>query len=172
MNWNDLLQILGNNPSPSKRVEKTEEEWKRLLTPEQYRVTRMHGTERPFSGEYCELYSPGIYSCLCCGTELFDSSGKFNSGTGWPSFSAPVKDNVIKYISDKSYGTQRVEVLCNVCDAHLGHVFRDGPPPSGLRYCINSISLHKVEVNSEESESNTGQAKTTNHPINQDNFKT
>lgn len=143
MNWNNIIERVKNNPTPPRRVEKTDEEWKRLLTPEQYRVTRQHGTEQAFSGEYCELYSPGIYTCLCCGTELFDSSGKFNSYTGWPSFTGPVKDNVVKYKSDNSYGMQRIEVLCNVCDAHLGHVFPDGPPPTGVRFCINSISLKK-----------------------------
>lgn len=146
MNWNDLLQIIKNSPTPPKRVEKTDEEWKLLLTPEQYRVTRQHGTERAFSGEYCESYSPGIYTCVCCGTELFDSTGKFNSRTGWPSFSAPVEHDVVKYKFDNSYFMQRVEALCNVCDAHLGHVFPDGPPPTGLRFCINSISLKKEEA--------------------------
>jgi peptide methionine sulfoxide reductase msrA/msrB len=146
MNWKDLQKIIKNNPAPPRRVEKTDEEWKQLLTPEQYRVTRRHGDERPFSGEYCESYSPGIYTCLCCGTELFDSTGKFNSGTGWPSFTRPVKDNVVRYKPDNSYGMQNVEVLCNVCDAQLGHVFLDGPPPSGLRFCINSVSLKKVEL--------------------------
>jgi peptide methionine sulfoxide reductase msrA/msrB len=146
MNWNDLLQILKNNPAPPKRVEKTDKEWAQLLTAEQYQVTRLHGTERPFSGEYCEAYSPGIYTCVCCGTELFDSTDKFNSRTGWPSFSGPVINNVVKYKSDKNYGMQGVEVLCNVCDAHLGHVFPDGPLPSGLRFCINSVSLKKTEL--------------------------
>ena len=146
MNWNDVLQKAKNNPTPPKRVEKTNEEWGRLLTREQYQVTRLHGTERPFSGEYCEAYSAGIYNCICCGTELFDSTVKFNSGTGWPSFSGPVKDNVIRYKADNSYGMQRVEVLCNVCDAHLGHVFPDGPTPTGLRFCINSVSLKKIEL--------------------------
>src|SRR5688572_29425136 len=146
MNWKDLLQLIKNNPDPPKRVEKTDDEWKHLLTPEQYRVTRRHGDERPFSGEYCESYSPGIYSCLCCGTALFDSTGKFDSGTGWPSFTGPVKNNVVKYMPDNSYGMQNVEVLCNVCDAQLGHVFPDGPVPMGLRFCINSISLKKEEI--------------------------
>src|SRR3954471_8657932 len=104
MNWNDVLKLTKNNPAPPKRVEKTDEEWKRQLTPEQYHVTRQHGTERAFSGEYCELYTPGIYGCLCCGTQLFDSTMKFNSKTGWPSFTEPVHDNVIRYIKDNSYG--------------------------------------------------------------------
>jgi peptide methionine sulfoxide reductase msrA/msrB len=146
MNWKDVQQIMKNNPAPPMRVEKTSEEWKRLLTPEQYRVTRLHGTERAFSGEYCEAFSPGVYNCACCGTELFDSTVKFDSGTGWPSFTGPVKDNVVKYQPDNSYGMHNVEVLCNVCDAHLGHVFPDGPKPSGLRFCINSVSLKKEEV--------------------------
>ena len=149
MNWKELQQIVNNNPAPPKRVEKTNEEWARLLTAEQFQVTRLHGTERPFSGEYCESYIAGIYTCICCGTELYDSTVKFDSRTGWPSFSGPVKENVVKYKSDNSYGMQRVEVLCNVCDAHLGHVFPDGPPPSGLRFCINSVSLKK-EVPAEE----------------------
>jgi peptide-methionine (R)-S-oxide reductase len=125
-------------------VEKTDAEWKALLTPEQYRITRRKGTEAPFSGELCSRYEPGKYVCVCCGTELFDSTIKFNSKTGWPSFTQPVKENVISYHKDTSYGMTRVEVLCSVCDAHLGHVFPDGPPPSGLRYCINSESLRHV----------------------------
>jgi methionine-R-sulfoxide reductase len=150
MNWNDVMQLAKNNPAPPKRVDKTDEQWKGQLTPEQYRVTRHHGTERAFSGEYCELYTPGIYTCICCETELFDSTFKFNSKTGWPSFTGPVKDNVIKYNMDNSYGMQRVEVLCNVCDAHLGHVFPDGPAPSRLRFCINSVSLKKQETKQKE----------------------
>jgi methionine-R-sulfoxide reductase len=146
MNWNDVLHLTLNNRVAPKRVEKTDEEWKKLLTPEQYRITRQHGTERAFSGEYCEMYAPGVYACVCCGTQLFDSTVKFNSGTGWPSFSGPVTNNVIRYRADYSYTRQRIEVLCNVCDAHLGHVFPDGPPPTGLRFCINSISLKKEEV--------------------------
>lgn len=145
MNWNDVLTYAKKNPAPDQKVKKTDEEWKAILTAEQYRVTRQHGTERPFSGEYCEAHSPGVYACVCCGTELFDSTLKFDSGTGWPSFAQPVKDNVIRYLLDNSYGMQRVEVLCNVCDAHLGHVFPDGPRPTGLRYCINSASLRKTE---------------------------
>ncbi len=150
MNWKDVLQIMKNNPAPPRRVEKSDEEWKRLLTPEQYRVTRRHGDETPFSGEYCESFSPGIYTCLGCGTKLFDSTVKFDSGTGWPSFTAPVNDDVVKYVPDNRYGMQNVEVLCNVCDAQLGHVFPDGPQPSGLRFCINSVALKKEEVQAQE----------------------
>ncbi len=147
MNWNDVLNYAKNNPSPDREVKKTNEEWKSQLTPEQYKVARQHGTERPFSGEYCESHTAGVYGCVCCGTKLFDSTLKFNSGTGWPSFTEPVKDNVIYYKADNSYGMTRVEVLCNVCQAHLGHVFPDGPAPSGLRYCINSASLKKADKN-------------------------
>ncbi len=145
MNWKSVLSLAekGNLP-PSTRVEKSDEAWRALMTPEQYRVTRQHGTERPWSGAYCESHEPGLYACVCCGTTLFDSREKFDSGTGWPSFALPVADYVIQYHLDNSFGMQRVEVCCNVCDAHLGHVFPDGPPPSGLRYCINSLSLSKL----------------------------
>ncbi len=144
MNWNDVIRLSRSNTPPDKKITKTDEQWKQHLTAEQYQVTRKHGTERPFSGEYCESHTAGLYNCVCCGTELFDSSEKFNSGTGWPSFTTPVKENVIQYKLDNAYGMQRVEVLCNICDAHLGHVFPDGPKPSGLRFCINSASLKKA----------------------------
>ncbi|QSW89719.1 MULTISPECIES: peptide-methionine (R)-S-oxide reductase MsrB [Flavobacterium] len=144
--WADVIHFTNKgNPTPDKRVEKTEEEWKQILTPEEYQVTRLKGTERSFSSEMCSLFDPGIYECKCCGTVLFDASEKFESGTGWPSFTQPIKENAIGYHADKSYGMIRVEVVCNVCDAHLGHVFPDGPPPSGLRYCINAVSLSKVK---------------------------
>ena len=145
MNWKDVLNFTKNGVAPEIKINKSDAEWQQLLTPEQFRVTRQHGTEAPFSGEYCESHSPGVYACVCCGTELFDSTLKFESGTGWPSFTEPVKENVIRYILDSSYGMQRVEVLCNTCDAHLGHVFPDGPKPTGLRFCINSLSLRQVE---------------------------
>lgn len=142
MNWNDVMRYANNgSPAPSKRVEKTEEEWKTLLTPEQFRITRLKGTEPAGSGALCTAYDAGKYNCICCETPLFDSTIKFNSGTGWPSFTAPIQDNAIQYEKDTSYGMVRVEVMCNTCDAHLGHVFPDGPPPSGLRYCINSESM-------------------------------
>lgn len=142
LNWNNVLDFAKKgNPVPDKRVEKTDAEWKTILTPEQYRIARRKGTEPSFSGELCSIYDPGVYSCICCGTELFDSSIKFDSGTGWPSFTQPIKENAIKYEADNSYGMVRVEVMCNVCDCHLGHVFPDGPAPSKLRYCINSESI-------------------------------
>lgn len=154
MNWNDVVNYAKTNLPPDKKIIRTEAEWKALLTPEQFRVTRQHGTERAFSGEFCEAHEPGIYACICCGTKLFDSTTKFESGTGWPSFTIPVKENVIQYKKDSSWGMTRVEVLCNICDAHLGHVFPDGPPPTGLRFCINSASLKKAD-DKEETSSDT-----------------
>jgi peptide-methionine (R)-S-oxide reductase len=147
MNWNDILAYANNSPGPDREVKKTDEEWKSLLTPEQFRITRRHGTERPFSGEYCEVHTAGVFACVCCGTNLFDSTLKFNSGTGWPSFTQPATENVIRYKVDNAYGIKRVEVLCNICGSHLGHVFPDGPRPSGLRYCINSASLRRSGYN-------------------------
>ena len=146
MNWNQVLKFAKEgSPAPERRVEKSDDEWKKELTAEQFVIARKKGTERAFTGEYCEAHDPGLYACICCGTVLFDSTRKFESGTGWPSFAEPVKENAIKYESDNSYGMYRVEVMCNVCDCHLGHVFPDGPAPTGLRFCINSASIIKVE---------------------------
>lgn len=142
LTWKDVINYsIKGNPEPDRRVEKTDEEWKEQLSPEQYRITRQKGTEAPYSGELCSIYEAGVYSCICCNTQLFDSTIKFESGSGWPSFTQPIKKNAIKYERDTSYGMVRVEVMCNTCDAHLGHVFPDGPEPSGLRYCINSESI-------------------------------
>lgn len=144
INWNDIMGFAKNgNPSPDTRVEKTEEEWKAELTPEAFHVTRQHGTERAFSSDMCSKFEPGRYGCVCCGTTLFDGDEKFESGTGWPSFTQPIKENAISYVVDQSFGMTRVETLCNTCDAHLGHVFPDGPAPSGLRYCMNAVALQK-----------------------------
>ncbi|MBD81013.1 MAG: peptide-methionine (R)-S-oxide reductase [Crocinitomicaceae bacterium] len=146
INWNDVIRFATKgNLAPNRRVEKTEEEWRSILTPEQYRITREKGTERPGSGEYCEAHDAGKYSCICCNAPLFDSTIKFESGTGWPSFTQPIKENAIKYHKDTSFGMTRVEVMCNTCDGHLGHVFPDGPAPSGLRYCINSESINLIK---------------------------
>lgn len=146
MKWLDVLKYAKDgSPAPDNRVEKSDAAWKELLSEEEFYITRQKGTERAFTGEYCEAHEPGLYACRCCGTKLFDSAVKFESGTGWPSFTIPVKDNVVKYEKDNTFGMTRVEVMCNVCDCHLGHVFPDGPPPSGLRYCLNSASIKLVK---------------------------
>ncbi len=133
-------RALGNN----QRIVYTEQEWRQRLTPEQYRITRGKGTESAFTGEYHDCKTLGIYTCVCCDTELFSATAKFDSGTGWPSFYLPINADAIAEQDDRSWLRRRTEVLCSGCDAHLGHVFPDGPKPSGLRYCINSAALKLV----------------------------
>ncbi len=146
LKWPEILNLAkGGNPAPDRKVVKTDAEWRAQLSDEEYHVTRQSGTERPFSSEMCSLFEPGIYACLCCQTVLFDASEKFESHTGWPSFTQPIKGNAIAYRFDAGLRSWcRIETICNTCEAHLGHVFPDGPAPSGLRYCMNAVALRKV----------------------------
>ena len=132
------------------RMKKSEDAWRQQLTPEQFAVCRNKGTERAFTGQYNECKEIGMYRCVCCGAELFSSETKFNSGTGWPSFYQPAVADAVRTHEDRDYGMVRTEVMCAACDAHLGHVFPDGPNPTGLRYCINSVSLDLKPKESEK----------------------
>ena len=123
------------------KITKSDEEWRAQLTPEQYQIARQAGIEPAFSGKYNDSKDPGMFHCVCCGTALFNSAEKFDSGTGWPSFWKPVTEDAVETKVDRAYGMERNEVVCSRCDAHLGHVFPDGPPPTGLRFCMNSASL-------------------------------
>ena len=144
LTWKDVLKFASEgNPDPVKKVAKTEAEWRKQLNEEEYWVTREAGTERAFRSELCAIFESGIYACRCCDTLLFDASEKFDSKTGWPSFSQPIKENAIAYHLDGGHGMTRIETTCNTCDAHLGHVFPDGPRVGGLRYCMNAVALQK-----------------------------
>lgn len=145
LTWPTITTLAqSGNPPPAHRVEKSDAEWRAQLTEEQFHVARQAGTERAFSSEMCSLFTPGRYACIGCGTVLFDASQKFESHSGWPSFTAPLGDNLVSYHGDQGHGMWRIEATCSTCDAHLGHVFPDGPQPSGLRFCMNAVSLKKV----------------------------
>ena len=141
MNWGEAIALAkGAENPPPRRDERSEAEWRDVLSPEQYQVMRLKGTERPFSNEMCSLFKPGRYACAGCGTELFDSATKFESGTGWPSFYQPL-ENAVGKTEDRTFGMSRTEIHCRRCGGHLGHVFDDGPKPTGLRYCIDGFGL-------------------------------
>jgi peptide-methionine (R)-S-oxide reductase len=142
LRWPNILRFATySNPEPLYCVDKTETEWQVQLTPAQFRVLRQQHTEPPYRNAYCRSYEPGVYACVGCGNRLFDSNTKYHAISGWPSFTQPLAKNAIRYAFDTSHHMQRIEACCNVCGGHLGHVFPDGPEPSGLRYCMNSESL-------------------------------
>ncbi|GGK78556.1 peptide-methionine (R)-S-oxide reductase MsrB [Rufibacter glacialis] len=156
LRWLDVIKFAKySNPEPSRRVDKTEAEWQQVLTPAQYRILRQKETEPPYRNAYCRSYDPGVYACAACGSPLFHSTQKYHAISGWPSFTHPLTKNALQYHFDDSHHMQRIEVQCNTCDGHLGHVFPDGPEPTGLRYCINSESLQRVEEISEKESENT-----------------
>ena len=165
MKWIDVIRYANKgNPSPPRRVEKSAAEWRALLPADVFRITREHGTERAHSSEMCSRFEPGVYDCACCATPLFDATHKFESGTGWPSFTAPIDVAHVAYRKDTSFGMTRVECRCNVCDAHLGHVFPDGPAPTGLRFCINALALEKRESGASAKTSPTATNQTDDMP--------
>ncbi|UOQ97765.1 peptide-methionine (R)-S-oxide reductase MsrB [Hymenobacter sp. 5317J-9] len=150
LRWKDVLTYAKyGNPEPPRRVRHPETEWTRLLTPLQYQVLRQHATEPPYRNVYCRSYAPGRYACAGCGSLLFEAEEKYHAISGWPSFRQPAARSAIAYFFDESFSMQRIEARCNVCEGHLGHVFADGPEPSGLRYCMNSASLVKLDVATE-----------------------
>ncbi len=137
-------KMITEEPNTMDKVVKSDDEWRKILTPEQFQITRKKGTERPFSGKYNDFKEKGTYVCVCCDNPLFSSGDKYDSGTGWPSFFKPISENAVRTEADYKLFMKRTEVLCNRCNAHLGHVFEDGPKPTGLRYCMNSVSLNFV----------------------------
>ena len=142
--WADVIsRASARNPDPPRRLELSEDQWRARLHPEVFNIARRGSTEPAHSSAMCGRFEPGRYACACCGTILFDAEHKFRSGSGWPSFTRPASDAVVAYCIDNRHGTCRIKSACNVCDAHLGHVFPDGPPPSGLRFCINALALTK-----------------------------
>lgn len=152
LRWIDVLYYAKySNPEPYRRVEKSEEAWRQELTPPQYHVMRQKGTERAYRNAYCRSFEPGLYVCRGCGSPLFNSKDKSHKMSGWPAFRQPVAKGAVKYAFDDSHGIKRIEVMCNVCDGHLGHVFQDGPDSSELKYCINSESLFRIEEKKEQS---------------------
>ena len=140
-----VSQMEDKTANPTDKIQKTDSEWRQQLSNEEYLVTRKKGTEPPFTGRYWNSHKPGVFHCVCCGEPLFDSNTKFDSGTGWPSFYAPIDETKLELETDESFGMVRTEVLCRRCEAHLGHVFPDGPKPTGLRFCINSAALRLEE---------------------------